>query len=539
MPDTSWDAIFNATHTILISESGRITKSSQGFANLLGYTQSALEEMNYRNIVHLADRDQDEALFKDLFNGNQTHFNSEERYIHKEGYTIWVHIISTLYVEDGARFIVTVHDITTQKEKELCVEHLSTHDGLTNLYNRAFFTESLKQTIVKCSRYSCEDYLFYLDINTFKQINDDYGQEVGDLCLKIIASRLTSIFRNTDEIFRVSGDEFAIIVHNVQSEEALTYLISRIQKELDKPILSVANNLTVSITLSLSLGVCKLTHISSPSDALAIVQRSLQKSKAAEGQTIEWASSKEIYEEIELEREIRQAILKEDFVVYYQPIRNLSDMSLAGHEALLRWPKKNISPITILEIAEKLNLVEQLEWNLFKKILKVASSEGLAKRWISVNLNSLLHAKNFRAELTQLLKDYDVNRDSIAFEVIETIRHSDPVVRLLIDIQNDGHSLKLDDFARDYASFVWLKTLPLDSVKIDREFIHGIAKDKHKKLQAITSAMIDVCHSLGIKVVAEGIQRADDLEWLKLAGCDQGQGFHPSLGIPSKDLQKR
>jgi len=112
-------------------------------------------------------------------------------------------------------------------------------------------------------------------------------------------------------------------------------------------------------------------------------------------------------------------------------------------------------------------------------------------------------------------------------------------VRLLIDIQNDGHSLKLDDFARDYASFVWLKTLPLDSVKIDREFIHGIAKDKHKKLQAITSAMIDVCHSLGIKVVAEGIQRDDDLEWLKLAGCDQGQGFHPSLGIPNKDLQKR
>jgi len=538
MPNTSWDAIFNATHTILISKSGRITKSSQGFANLLGYTQAALEEMDYRDIVHPADRDQDEALFQDLLHGNQTHFNVEERYLHKEGYSIWVHIISTLYTEDEPGFVVTVHDITVRKENELKLEHLATHDALTNVYNRAFFNESLKQTVVKCSRYICHDYLFYLDINKFKQINDDYSPEVGDLCLKVLASRLTNIFRDTDEVFRVGGDEFAVLIHNME-EQALTYLINRVTDEIKKPILWIEEEKTVAISLSIGLGVCEINCVDSSFDALSIVQRSVQKSKSLGIQDLEWASSAEIYKEIELEREIRKAILEEEFVVFYQPIRNLIDMSLAGHEALLRWPKKNISPMTILEVADKLNLIEKLEWSLFKKILKIAASEGKAGRWISVNLNALLHAEDFREILTHLLEDHGVNRESIAFEVIETIQHSDPVVRLLIDIQKDGHPLKLDDFARDHASFGWLKTLPFDSVKIDREFIHGIAEDKHKKLQAITTAMIDVCHSLGMKVVAEGIQREDDLEWLKLAGCDQGQGFHPALGVPSKNLQKR
>lgn len=538
MLDIYSNAIFNASRTAIVSKSGKILKISQGFANLIGYPIQVLEEKYYQELIHPEDLNKNNLYLDKLAAGENDRYELEERYIHKQGFTLWLAISMVTFKEEtgSSLFVITAHDITDRKQKEEQLEYLVTHDLLTNLYNRALFNESLKQTVIKCSRYSCCDYLVYIDINKFRAINDEYSQEVGDYCLKILGSRLKDTFRDTDEVFRLDSDHFAVLLHNME-DQPLTYLIERLLSEAQKPLVYVGEDTTISLKLSIAVGICEINTIQDENTALAIAQRAMYRAKVSRSKDVDYGCSIEIHKEIELEKDIREAILNNEFEVYYQPIRQLNNMKLVGHEALLRWPSRNISPLTVLEVAEKMNLVERLEWDLLTKILSNAPAESKAGRWISVNLNSLLHTKRFREELKQLLEEHNVESHSIAFEVIETIKHSDPVVRLLIDIKNDGHPLKLDDFARDHASFAWLKTLPLDTVKIDREFIHGIADDR--KLQAITLSMLDVCHSLGFKVVAEGIQREEDLEWLKKADCDQGQGFNPSLGIPAKQLRKR
>lgn len=535
-----WEAISRATKIALVSHNGDILKASPAFASLLGYSVEQLEKLNYQRLTHPDDLDKDVTLHQKLVQGELEQYELEKRYIHKEGFIVWVKLcVGMVWKNQEPQYaIATITDITKQKEREETLLYLSTHDQLTGLYNRAYFTEALKTTVAKCQRYGCHEYLLYLDLNKFKPINDEYGHHIGDYTLRVLSHRLTRLLRSSDITARLGGDEFAILISEVEPDE-VDALARRILQSIEKPLLYTGDNLSLSIEVSAAIGICNLDCGADPEVCLISAERAMRQAKRSDTPIIQARPYEQTRRDLQLERDIRQAVQAKEFTVYYQPIRDLTTLELVGHEALLRWPnQQNITPPTILELAEIMGLAQQVEWQVIQKTIQDINPD--THHWVSINVESLLRQKHFKVKLLDLLNESETPLSRISVEVMESIRRNDPAIQLLIDLQQSGVDLKLDDFGQDHAGFGWIRDLPLSAVKIDRRFIHGVASSPRQ--QALVIAMISACHGIElngrhITVIAEGIERDDDLEWLKYAGCDQGQGFHPSLGRPEPKLR--
>ena len=431
-----------------------------------------------------------------------------------------------------SHFVAVVNDITDKKRAEQELRYLANYDTLTGLPNRSLLSERLGRAIVRARRQETRVAVLFLDLDRFKDINDSLGHAAGDRLLKAAAVRLQSTVNASDTVARLGGDEFTVVLEDVESLVAVERMARDILTAFSTP-LEVDERHDVSITPSLGISLYP-DHALVPTDLLKFADTAMYQAKA------EGRNTYQIYNETmdaEARRRaaiisaLRKALERGEFRLVYQPRMSLVDNSITGVEALLRWNSADlgeITPTVFIPLAEESGLIVAIgEWVLGEacRRLKDWRTQGLTEICVGVNVSVLqLLRGDLVGYLQRLLEATELPADRIELELTESMvmQNAEQTTAVLNELRRLGVSLAIDDFGTGYSSLVYLKRLPIDTLKIDKEFIDDLTRDADD--EAITSTIITMGHSLGLTVIAEGVENEDQLNFLRQQGCDEIQG---------------
>lgn len=435
-------------------------------------------------------------------------------------------------------FIGSMVDITEQKLSQEQLHFEANYDSLTGLPNRKNFLTVLESLIEK-SKYNPESKfaIVFLDIDRFKIINDSLGHHIGDKLLIKIAKRILSEIGNQGMVCRLGGDEFTIILENIQNIKRVTKIVERVQKKL-RQLIKLKNH-KIYITSSAGITIVEYSN----RDATAILRdadTAMYRAKNTGKDRFE------IFDEsmhsialstMQMESELRKALEKQEFSVFYQPIFSAKDKSIVGMEALLRWvhPLKGIIlPGEFLNLARDVGIITDIDKYVLKKVCsQIFDWQRVGKKPVKVSVNmSFDHLNNkFITEmLLRSLREGGIDGSLLELEFTENVLMNNPTetTTILQEIKKEGVSLAIDDFGTGYSSLAYLKNLPIDALKIDQSFIQDI--NKNPKSEAIIVAIIALAKNLGLKVTAEGVENQDQYQFVKNYGVDHIQGY--LLGKP-------
>lgn len=419
-----------------------------------------------------------------------------------------------------------------QKEAELL--HHAFHDPLTNLPNRALFVNRLEQSLKQLQRYP--DYLFavlFLDLDRFKIINDSMGHAVGDQLLMGIAERLLASLRPGDTASRLGGDEFVILLNGIQSQEDATTTAERLRQQLTLPFNFGIHEIFVDVSIGISLsnfGYQNAEQILQDADVAMYQAKSAGKgchkvfNTGMQSQTV--ARS-------QLETEMRRAIERQAFEIYYQPIVCLKTGAISAFEALIRWYDSNHQPIAatdLIGIAEESGMIQDLGLSVLQQACNQLRQWQRIPDYAALNISVNLSAKQlFHSDLVtkvaDIVKAARINPTHLKLELTESsiIRNDPDTIALLSQLRDLGLELYLDDFGAGYSSLSYLYSLPINALKIDQSFVQRI--DLGAEGQAIIRSILLLAHNLNLKVVAEGVENKVQLNYLNSLNCTHGQGF--------------
>ena len=479
--------------------------------------------------------------------GDTPSFQSEYRVLHANGQYLWM-LSRGLAIRDteeiAYRMAGSQTDISLQKQAEERLAHDALHDALTGLPNRTLFLDRLEHAIKKIKR--SKDVLFavmFLDLDRFKFINDSLGHAAGDQLLVSISERLRKCLRPGDTVARLGGDEFVVLLDDISAAADATRVADRIQKELAKPHILNGHSVSTSASMGITLSS---TNYEQADEMLRDADIAMYRAKTmgkAQHQIFDIGMHAAVSSLLELEADLRRAIQNEEFRIYYQPLISLANGTVVGTEALLRWqhPKRGLLPpsafITILE--ETGMIVPVGEW-----VLRAACKQN--KAWQDAGFPHLRVAVNFSArqfriknlaELIQsVLAETGMPAETLELEITESTALKDAKLTLetLNQLHELGINISLDDFGTGYSALGYLNRYPFQTLKADRSFISDIPLDS--KDTAITAAIIAMAHSLKLRVVAEGVETSEQLDFLRSNNCDEVQGFLFSRPVPPDEL---
>jgi len=442
-------------------------------------------------------------------------------------------------------YLGTMHDITAEKNTQLQLEKLAFYDTLTGLANRRLFRNRLDHVINNLGRDDSKLGLILIDLDHFKNINDTLGHDSGDTLLTIIAERLRECVRASDTVARLGGDEFAIILPSTGSSLSISQVAEKIIHTVKKTI--TLNETEIHITASLGIA----TAPNDGEDAQTLIKHAdlaLYRAKDKGRDTFNFFTAelnKELNQHLKMVSELRKAIHNNEFHLEYQPQVNLENHRLTGMETLLRWHppgKPSIPPIDFIPVAEETGLIIPIgRWVISeacKTISKLQSKQCVSKD-VVITIN--LSVKQFRDEqlvgfLAEKICENNIQPENVEIELTETVlmENLEDVIATLHAIKALGVMISIDDFGTGYSSMSYLQRLPLDILKVDRTFVKEIPENKDD--MEIAAAVIAMAHSLGYKVVAEGVETIEQLNFLKQCNCDQGQGYYFSKPLPFEEL---
>jgi diguanylate cyclase (GGDEF)-like protein len=423
-------------------------------------------------------------------------------------------------------------DVTELKQAELKIALQVQHDSLTGLFTRHALFERLSE----CCQLSRDPIqtcaLVLIDLDHFKAINDSMGHDAGDALLRYAAKLFQSSIRQSDMAARIGGDEFAILLHGAHSDADVKRAMEMLKEALARP----ARIGQKSIIPTASMGVAIFPRDgSTPEELLKSADLALyqcKKESRGDYRIFNLAMRRQRMRRALLTDKLREALSRDEFSIMLQPQRDMSSGRHTGFESLARWKlgRRWISPQELISLAEEAGLVTQLSYQLIEKALAMMArlkSAGLQPGVVGINVVAAqLHEPNFVRNLMKLLRKYSILPDEVEIEVTENVildRAADSIERVLHKLYDRGFSIALDDFGMGYASLTHLKRFPLKRLKIDRSFVSGVieAKDDH----VIVCAIISLAHSLGLQVVAEGIETPQQQQELLNLGCDFAQGY--------------
>jgi len=431
-------------------------------------------------------------------------------------------------LNEVSNWIIFTNDVSSIKHLVQKSEQLALQDMLTKLPNRFSFLQMLEKKIISNKPF----YLLYLDINEFRSHNEYYGHQGGDKLLIDLSERIGSILTESDYIARVGGDEFTIILSDINNQHDCQIILDKILKCTDKPFIS---NKDENFNISISIGVASYPNdTSSVEELMKFVDLSAYTGKVKNKSSVQFYSQSikdASLHVIELEKELRDAVKNHEFELYLQPIINIEQDSVQKAEALIRWnhPEKGlISPIQFIPIAEKSELINAIGHWVIKSACAISKklSDNGYKIKISINLSppQILEEELF-SFIHNCIKEYQVEPELLEIEITEGVLVNDYVIaeRLLSKVRAIGMTVSLDDFGTGYSSLSYLKKLPLDFVKIDRSFVDDIVIDDNDK--AIVRAVIAMAHNLNLGVTAEGVETEEQLKFLRKNYCNAVQGY--------------
>ncbi|RMX21437.1 EAL domain-containing protein [Legionella jordanis] len=427
-------------------------------------------------------------------------------------------------------YVWIFRDVTTRKQMEKQLAYQATHDLLTGLPNRTLLYDRINQGIAYANRYHTLFVLFFIDIDNFKIINDNLGHNAGDIFLQKIARKLVLCTRESDTVARFGGDEF-VILYIIKSEKELARLSQRILRRITKPMRLLKHEIVV--TASIGASVYPI-HGKDPATLLKNADMAMYLAKAGQSniQVFDESVNELTQKKLELQMELRNALAAEEFFLLYQPTINLKTGELVGVEALVRWqhPRKGIIlPLNFIPLAEESKVIVPLgEW-IFAEACRQNHDwqrMGLKPIRMAINVSGIqLIQNNFVDYVRGVLHSTHLNPECIEIELTESVVMDNKMQNLhkLRQLKDLGISLTIDDFGTGYSSLNYLKEFPVDKLKIDQSFVQDCIDDHNDA--SIIQAIIAMGHSLRLKVLAEGIEREEQLNFLRNSQCDEGQGF--------------
>jgi diguanylate cyclase (GGDEF)-like protein/PAS domain S-box-containing protein len=452
---------------------------------------------------------------------------------------------------DLAGMIGVSSDISERKALQEELERRASHDPLTGLPNRPAFVERIGQALQRTRRRqnSSEVGVLFMDLDGFKTINDSLGHEAGDRLLVAVAERLRKRLRNEDVLARFGGDEFAVLLEVTAGTSEAIRVAQRIAEDLREPFTVDDFQVSVSTSVGITLGTAQAND--DPERMLRDADAAMYRAKEqgpGRYAVFDPAMQARAQERLELEAELRRALEQEEFVLYYQPEVSLHDGKMVGFEALLRWqhPERGLlKPSAFVPLAEETDLIAPIgRW-----VLEEACQQ--AKRWeeehplaspmtMEINLSSKqLRRQGLVRIVEEALARADLEAHTLALDMTETvlIRVSEDNTQALDALKEMGVRLGLDDFGTGYSSLSYLKRLPVDRVKVDKSFVKGLGENATDT--ALVRMIIDLCHTLGVEIVAEGIETSEQAVFLRDMGCDLGQGYYFARPLRGEELAER
>jgi diguanylate cyclase (GGDEF)-like protein/PAS domain S-box-containing protein len=517
-----------------LSADGRWLRVNRKLVDIVGHSEEELLSMHVWDLVTPEDWQIDGPLLQALAAGELESTSREKRYLCKNGQRVWVKATVTAMKEGShaATLVAVIEDISQRKQFEEELIHLARHDALTGLANRTLLLDRVSQAIAQARRSGAQVAMLFLDLDRFKTINDSLGHDAGDRVVVEVGRRLKQAVRDADTVARLGGDEFVVLLAELPSELIAAALAQKILGALFEPMLIQGHELAPACSIGISL------YPRDGADGKTLLKNAdaaMYQAKAQGRGNYQFYSEEmnaRTLDRLTLESGLRHAVERGELQLMYQPQVDLVSGAVIGAEALLRWRQGGsqlVMPDAFIAIAEETGLIVSIgEW-----VLRTACAQhvvwqraGLRDVRIAVNLS----ARQFRqpgmdAMVARVLDDTGCPAGGLELEITESVLmdRPDSAAQTLQRLSDMGVHLAIDDFGTGYSSLSYLKRFPINALKIDRSFVRDIPADADDG--AIAGAVIALAHSMGLTVVAEGVETPAQRDFLRDLHCDHAQGY--------------
>jgi diguanylate cyclase (GGDEF)-like protein/PAS domain S-box-containing protein len=528
-------------------ESNQIYFSAR-WKNMLGYAEHEIGSNpdDWFNIIHPEDLEPFRMQLARHLAGQSGHLEVEHRMLHKNGSYVWVLCRGLAVRTSGAsrsasasaasRVAGSMSDITSRKQAEAQLVHDALHDGLTGLPNRALLLDRLGRAIGHANRRG--GYLFavfFMDLDSFKLVNDSFGHDVGDKLLQAVANMLAVKVRNADTVARLGGDEFVLLLDDLQSTTEALRVAERVLEGLSQPFTVGGYTLYTSGSIGVVMGGM---GYGKPEDLLRDADIAMYRAKSlGKARYVVFNNSmrKEVMTRLETERDLRRALEQEEFVLHYQPIVSLTDGRITGFEALIRWqhPTRGLLlPADFIPIAEETGIIRGIgRWVLRRACWQLRHWQHNFPEDPPLTINVNVSARQFETddivdEIENALDETGLQPFCLRLEITEStiLEQSEFAMWVLNRLREKGVQIHVDDFGTGYSALSYLHNFPISSIKIDKSFTQRIGTGHTE----IINTILAMARELGINAIAEGVETEEQLSRLKDLHCPLGQGFYIS-----------
>lgn len=545
-----FESIFEVTNIgiAILNLDGRFLKVNKALCELFGYDEADMLSKNFYFHIHPNEQSSLQENIQKLLEKKIKSHQSEQQCFRKNNEVIWITSTLSLICDKADQpiyFIVQIQNITQLKKAEERFRHMAYHDPLTGLANRNKLEQFINHILATARRHQQGFALLFLDLDRFKNINDTIGHEAGDLLLQIIAERLLSAVRSTDMVARLGGDEFVLLITDVTKTESIALIAEKILENVLQVIVIKGQEIYITTSIGISFypydGQTMQTLMQNAD--LALYRAKEHGRNNYQFYTLEMTSKAQ--EKLSLQNALGHALVKNEFLLHYQPKMEIASRRITGVEALLRWKNKEygmITPDEIISLAEETGLIIPVsDWILRTacKQLKFWHEMGLSSLTMAVNCTARqFKQSNFVDEVLDILTEAALPPSSLEIEVTESTIMRDPEnsLRVLYALKDLGVQIAIDDFGTGYWSLGNLRRLSVDKIKIDKSFIKQACVDETSA--AITTAIIAMVNKLGIRSIAEGVETREQFEFLTREGCVEIQGYYLTQALSDEAMTK-
>jgi diguanylate cyclase (GGDEF)-like protein/PAS domain S-box-containing protein len=524
----------------VLGSGGEISYLSPSIERLLGFTATELQGTSFLSLVAPADRSRIAHILEPARAEIDTH-TLECNLIHRDGTALEFEIRHSNLIDDEhiRGIVLNSRDISERKAFERQLAHQAFHDSVTGLANRALFADRVAHALSRRSDERSPLGVMFIDLDDFKTINDSLGHPVGDSVLRQVGERLLAALRPTDTAARFGGDEFAVLLEDIEGTQDAADIAERLKEAIERPVDAEGKELFVRA----SIGICltRPGEATSPEDLLRNADVAMYMAKRdikGSYRMFEPAMHESVVERLELRADLQRAIDERQLEVHYQPVVRLGEGVVEGLEALLRWQhptKGTISPVQFIPLAEETGLILPIgRWVLREACRQGAALQHAVGRseplMMSVNLSvKQLQSDTIVADVESALQESGLHPGNLVLEITETVMmlDADLAVERLKALKRLGVRVALDDFGTGYSSLSYLSKFPIDILKMDRSFLQAGRADS-----GLAAAIVSLGEKLSLRVVAEGIEMPEQLSSLLDLGCDLGQGFLFAKAMP-------
>jgi len=537
-------AFDHAAGMALVAPNGRWIQVNKSLCEILGYSEEELLTRDFQSITHRDDLNNILQQLRKLREQAVSSFQIEQRFVHKSGDFKWVLLSATAVKElqsNSPNLIFQIQDITDRKRAEQTLVYNAFHDALTGLPNRLLFMDHLKQSVERGKRKHHSPFaVLFLDFDRFKLINDSLGHMAGDQLLVDIAGRLRAAVRPGDTVARMGGDEFTILLDDLNSATEAEIVASRLLRNLSQPFELKGREVFISASIGIALSTLGYRQAE---DVLRDADTAMYRAKTlgkARYEVFDKTMHLNAVNQLHLETDLWRAIERKELTLDYQPIVSFQNARIAGFEALLRWqhPARGIvSPPEFISVAEETGLIVPIgEWVIKEACRQIQCWQKLSPQtpplYVSVNLSAKQFMQQNLPKVIRLVLEHEgCLPNSLKVEITESmVMHNvDAAAKTLQDLCEMGIEISLDDFGTGYSSLSYLHRFPLSMLKVDRSFVSSMTENA-ENLEIIRT-IVALARNLKMGVIAEGVETLDQFTQLQALNCDYGQGYYFSQAL--------